>query len=164
VPIERLVEEALAAFEVLRMGAPVDLHLDLEPGLEVTGDLPTLVQVLGNLLGNAWKYAPLENRKIEIMARGDRRHVMLDVADNGPGVPEEERRRIFDEFERGRAATASRAGGHGLGLAIVRAIVRVHGGHVDLIDTNGGGARFRVTLPRRPPSRLALRGAAEAKP
>jgi len=149
VSVAQLVDDALGSFEVMRVGAAVDLAVEVQPGLEVTGDRATLVQVLSNLLGNAWKYSPPDSRKLALRAHGDRRHVYLDVTDNGPGVPEVEKRRIFDEFERGRAATQSRAGGFGLGLAIVRAIVRAHAGKIDLHDNPGGGALFRVTLPRR---------------
>jgi two-component system phosphate regulon sensor histidine kinase PhoR len=149
VSVSQLVDDALGSFEVTRVGAAVDLTVEVQPGLEVTGDRATLGQVLSNLLGNAWKYSPAEGRKIALRALGDRRHVHIEVADNGPGVPEEERRRIFDEFERGRAAAQSRAGGFGLGLAIVRAIVRAHGGRIELHENPGGGALFRVTLPRR---------------
>ena len=150
-----LVDESLASFEVLRVGAAVDLTVELQPDLEVTGDRATLITVLSNLLGNAWKYAPAEGRKIAIRARGDRRTVFLEVSDNGPGVPEDERRRIFDEFERGRAASLGRAGGFGLGLAIVRAVVRAHSGRVELHDNPGGGALFRIILPRYLPGPLA---------
>lgn len=145
---EALVSETLAAFEVARMGGAVDLRVQVEPGLEVMGDRATLVQAIGNLLVNAWKYTPTTGKIIGIGVRGDRRHVIFDISDNGPGVPEAERRRIFDEFERGRAATTTRSGGFGLGLSIVRAIVRAHAGRIELHDPASGGALFRVILPR----------------
>jgi two-component system, OmpR family, phosphate regulon sensor histidine kinase PhoR len=146
-----IVEEALAAFEVTRVGAAVDLTVELEPDLHVVGDRPQLVQVLSNLLANAWKYTPGGDQRITVRARAlPRRRVALEVADNGPGIPDADRQRIFVEFERGRAAAESRAAGFGLGLAIVRAIVRAHSGRVDLLNNPGGGALFRVTLPRGP--------------
>ena len=152
VRLEDVVSEALAAFEAMRgpAGGPLSLEVEVEPDLEVIGDPAQLVQVVANLLGNAWKYTPPANRKLGLRAKaGDRRHVMLEVYDNGPGVPEVERKRIFDEFERGRAAASTRAAGFGLGLAIVRGVVRAHGGRVELHDNPGGGALFRVVLPRR---------------
>jgi two-component system phosphate regulon sensor histidine kinase PhoR len=150
VALEDVVGDAIDAFEVMRgPGAPVDLEVHVEPGLEVIGDRAQLVQVVANLLGNAWKYTPAEGRKLAVRARAaDRRHLTLEVIDNGPGVPEAERKRIFDEFERGRAASETRAAGFGLGLAIVRGVVRAHGGRVELADNPGGGSIFRVTLPR----------------
>ena len=76
--------------------------------------------------------------------RFGRKHVAIQVSDNGPGIPEVEKRRIFDEFERGQAA--SRAQGFGLGLAIVRAIVRAHRGRVEVDSVPGEGATFRLIL------------------
>lgn len=147
--VRDIVDEALAAFELNRVGAPVDLRVEVDPELEVVGDAPQLVQVLANLLGNAWKYTPASDRKIALTARHhDRKHIAIDVADNGPGIPLEERRRIFAEFERGKAAEKTRAAGFGLGLAIVRATVRAHNGRIELHDNPGGGSLFRVILPR----------------
>jgi signal transduction histidine kinase len=78
------------------------------------------------------------------------RHVggdaVLEVADRGPGVPQEMRERVFERFARG-AGDAAPSGGSGLGLAIVRAVTAAHGGQVELGDAEGGGARFVVTLP-----------------
>jgi signal transduction histidine kinase len=149
VPVEALIDEAMAAFEVMRLGdgARDAVSIEIAPDLAVVGDRAMLVQMLGNLLGNAYKYAPPEERRIAVRARPADGRVALEVADNGPGVPESERRRIFAEFERGRAATSTRAAGFGLGLAIVRAIVRAHGGRIELGDNPGGGALFRVILP-----------------
>jgi two-component system phosphate regulon sensor histidine kinase PhoR len=152
VRLEDVISEALHAFEVMRGPAAgeVSLEVAIEPELEVIGDRAQLVQVVANLLGNAWKYTPPEGRKLGVRARSaDRRQVAIEVVDNGPGVPEVERKRIFDEFERGRAASTTRAAGFGLGLAIVRAVARAHGGRVDLHDNPGGGSLFRVLLPRR---------------
>ena len=68
------------------------------------------------------------------------------MSDRGPGVPWDIRGRIFERFARGAGDTAS-GGGSGLGLAIVRAVAEAHGGRVELLDAEGGGARFVVSLP-----------------
>ena len=148
VALADVAAEALDAFAIARMGAAVDLEVDLEPGLEVIADKPQLVQLVANLLNNAWKYTPAQGRRLGLRVLRYERWNAIEVYDNGPGVPEEERRRIFDEFERGKAASSSRAAGFGLGLAIVRAIVRAHRGRFELADNPGGGALFRVLLPR----------------
>ena len=140
--VSEIVDHAVAALDALRMGAPVDLFIDVPNDLEVVGDGPSLVQALGNLLTNAFKYG---EREIRVTARRfGRKHVAIQVSDNGPGIPEVEKRRIFDEFERGQAA--SRAQGFGLGLAIVRAIVRAHRGRVEVDSVPGEGATFRLIL------------------
>jgi two-component system, OmpR family, phosphate regulon sensor histidine kinase PhoR len=140
--VSEIVDDAVNALGALRMGAPVDLSIDVPNDLEVVGDGPSLVQALGNLLTNAFKYG---EREIRVTARRHgRRHVSIQVTDNGPGIPEVEKRRIFDEFERGQAA--SRAQGFGLGLAIVRAIVRAHRGRVEVESVPGEGATFRLIL------------------
>ena len=73
---------------------------------------------------------------------------MLTVEDDGPGIAPEDRARVFDRFTRLDAARARDAGGSGLGLALVKRIVSIHGGTVQVADTNGqGGARFEVRLP-----------------
>jgi two-component system, OmpR family, phosphate regulon sensor histidine kinase PhoR len=140
--VSEIVDHSVAVLDALRMGAPVDLFIDVPNDLEVVGDGPSLVQALGNLLTNAFKYG---EREIRVTARRyGRKHVAIQVSDNGPGIPEVEKRRIFDEFERGQAA--SRAQGFGLGLAIVRAIVRAHRGRVEVDSVPGEGATFRLIL------------------
>jgi len=163
VAIADIAADALDAFTLTRVGAEVDLEVELEPDLEVIGDRPQLVQVVANLLGNAWKYTPADGRRLGLRARRQDRWNAIEVYDNGPGVPDVERRRIFDEFERGKAAAHSRAAGSGLGLSIVRAIVRAHRGRIELHDNPGGGALFRVLLPRpRLHSSVQAAGAAAA--
>jgi two-component system, OmpR family, phosphate regulon sensor histidine kinase PhoR len=149
IPVERLVEDALDALGALTLGKPSSVQVEVEPGLSVVGDRPSLVQVLTNLLSNAWKYTPPDDKKIAITARAaGPKQVEIAVSDNGPGVPEAERRRIWEEFERGSAASSSRAEGRGLGLSIVRAIVRAHRGRVELQPAGSRGSCFRVFLPR----------------
>jgi signal transduction histidine kinase len=83
---------------------------------------------------------------VEVRGEGDR--AVLEVSDTGPGIATEERRRIFERFYRGDPAHGR--GGTGLGLALVRSIVEVHGGRVACESRPGGGSLFRVTLPRVP--------------
>jgi two-component system phosphate regulon sensor histidine kinase PhoR len=151
VDMRDVVGEALTTLDALRLNRPGDeVAVEAPAGLEVTGDRAWLAQALANLLLNAWKYAPDEGKRITVIARAaGKRHVELEVADNGPGVPENERERIFEQFERGHAATVTHAPGQGLGLAIARAIVRQHGGRLWVHASPTGGAAFVITLPRR---------------
>jgi signal transduction histidine kinase len=112
----------------------------------VAADKRRLEQVLRNLLDNAATHG---GGATEIQLRTDDGEVVLAVDDAGPGIPPDERERVFDRFTRGRnAARRASRGGTGLGLALVREHVRVHHGRVWVEDAPSGGARFVVTLPR----------------
>jgi two-component system sensor histidine kinase KdpD len=112
---------------------------------EVTLDYVQISQVLTNLIENAAHAAPA-GTTIEVIARRRGGEVELIVEDEGPGIPLEERQRIFDKFY--RLATAGHKGsGSGLGLAISKGFVEAHGGTIRAEAAAGGGARFVVTLP-----------------
>lgn len=120
----------------------------LTPPAVVLGDEHALRQLLSNLIGNATRYTP-EGSPIELGVGVSMRRklaVML-VIDHGEGIPEELRQRVFQRFFRADSSRARDTGGTGLGLAIVRGIVRAHGGRLDVVDTPGGGATFRVAIP-----------------
>jgi two-component system sensor histidine kinase KdpD len=103
-----------------------------------------IVQILSNLLENAAKYTP-PGTTITISAAAREDHVLLVVADDGPGFPPGDPERLFEKFQRGRSE--SNIVGVGLGLAICRAAARLHGGDIRAMDNPGGGARFEITLP-----------------
>ncbi|QHC59628.1 ATP-binding protein [Rathayibacter sp. VKM Ac-2760] len=105
-------------------------------------------QVLTNLIGNAVRYTP-EDTPIEIGVAVDRarRLALLEVIDHGEGIPPQIREKIFQRFWRADTSRTRETGGSGLGLAIVSSIVAAHKGHVDVVETPGGGATFRVALP-----------------
>ena len=153
VPLDEVVREGLSALDAVRLGSDVDLEVEVEPGLAVTGDRAALGQALANLLTNAWKHASGPGRRIAVRAglRPGTDLIELSVRDNGPGMSTEEQRRVFELFERGRRAVDTRTQGFGLGLAIVRAIVRAHRGRVELSSAPGDGSEFRILLPRRAP-------------
>lgn len=129
----------------------------LEPDtvdLQVAANLPAVMhdpdafrEVVSNLLSNAYKYSPPENRKIRVNLGSQRGRVVLAVEDNGPGVPPAERRKIFEQFYRADDLLTSEVEGTGLGLSIARNIVRAHGGRIRVEDGPGGGSRFVVELP-----------------
>ena len=107
-------------------------------------DAMLMVQLLSNLLENASKHAP-PGTCVEVYAeiRGER--ALLIVEDDGPGFGEHDPERLFEKFERGQKEGHS--SGVGLGLAICRAIVRLHGGEICAMHACSGGARFEVSLP-----------------
>jgi len=154
---EVLLSSRLEAGAAMDLGDPVDLlGLLAEEGArvqaEVTGDAlivkgsdRLLRRAVRNLLENARRYGGAEiSATLHQEAGGGR--VLLRVCDRGPGVPEEERERIFEPFYR-MAGHAEREGGVGLGLALVRQIARRHGGEVSCLPQEGGGSCFMITLP-----------------
>jgi two-component system heavy metal sensor histidine kinase CusS len=128
----------------------VELAIDSD-GSSVLGHAIDLERLLRNLLDNAVRHSP-EGGHVRVEARSEGDMVHVSVSDEGPGVPPEERDRVFDPFFRA-ASERRRDDGSGLGLAIVREIARVHGGDVSVEAGPGGkGARFRASLPAAPPS------------
>jgi signal transduction histidine kinase len=122
--------------------------------LHIAGALPPVnhdpeafAEVLVNLLSNAYKYTPPDERRIDLMAGAHRGRVVVAVEDNGPGVPPRERRRIFEQFYRANDLLTQDVEGTGLGLSIARNIVRAHGGRILVQDGARGGSRFVVVLP-----------------
>ncbi|MFT4212186.1 MAG: ATP-binding protein [Microbacterium sp.] len=105
-------------------------------------------QVVANLLGNAQRYSP-SDAPIELRVGTDetRRRGWIDVVDHGDGVPEQIRAQIFERFWRADTSRTRETGGSGLGLSIVAALVDALHGEVSVVDTPGGGATFRVSLP-----------------
>ena len=126
---------AIAEQAAVDFNEPVEIEID--PDLEIMGDRSRLDRVVWNLLGNAQKYGR-PPYQVQAMREGD--VVELSVRDHGPGLPEEVRERLFEEF------TAGDSEGVGLGLAIVRQLAEAHGGDVRYEDADPG-ARFIVTLP-----------------
>lgn len=146
-PLEEVVGASLlATASVLRTR---EVKVDLDPDLPLLEfDAVLLERVFCNLLENAAKYAPHGEIGIAAGRRGD--VVEIEVTDRGPGVPVGNEEAIFDLFERG--AQEGRANGVGLGLAICRAIIEVHGGRIRAENRTDGGARFVFLLPvGRPP-------------
>jgi two-component system, OmpR family, sensor kinase len=148
VELAPVVRDAFRAARFFREG--IELRLGSQPeDIWVAGDADRIKQVLLILLDNALKYTPIGGR-VSVEARLSGTHVVLNVADTGPGVPPAVRERIFDRFY--RADVARGRGGAGLGLAIARWIVDEHHGKLR-IESNipGPGSVFSIWLPTIPP-------------
>jgi signal transduction histidine kinase len=125
----------------------VALEVAVEPeGLEVSGDPERVHQVIANLLDNAVRHSPAHGRVV-VAARSDRSRVTIEVADEGPGIPEQDAARVFERFYRADAARSSSAGGTGLGLSIAKWIVDLHGGRIAVEANRPRGCRMIVSLP-----------------
>lgn len=114
---------------------------------EVLGDEARIRQVLSNLVANALQHTP-ESADVTVRVGTDGDNAVLEVADQGPGMNQEDASRVFERFYRTDSSRARASGGTGLGLSIVESLVRAHGGVVSVTTALGEGCRFRVTLPR----------------
>ncbi|MBL9022740.1 MAG: HAMP domain-containing histidine kinase [Myxococcales bacterium] len=147
--LRALVDDRLRAFRARH--PDLSSHVEGPESLEADVDRAQIELVLDNLLENAAKYAPLGAPYV-VGLRSEGAHVELRVSDRGPGVPPSLRRRIFRPFERGDDRLSRATEGTGLGLALVRAAARAHGGSADVEDSSGGGATFVVRFPREAPA------------
>jgi two-component system sensor histidine kinase KdpD len=139
-----IVAAAVARMRKLFPESRVDLQLPRETVLLHVH--PALIeQALFNILENAARFSPLAE-PVRVVVRAEGGRLLVDVADRGPGIPEDERERIFDMFhsvargDRGKQGT-------GLGLAICRGMIGAHGGSVEALPNAGGGTTIRVSLP-----------------
>lgn len=131
-----------AALEAAARSIVLNVH-DAEPAV-VSGNALLLERAFDNLIANAIKFSPVGGR-VELASRPAAGRVEISVSDNGPGVPEAELGSLFRPLFRG--SNASRADGHGLGLAIVQRVVKAHGGDIQAANGDAGGLRVRVQLP-----------------
>jgi len=143
---ERLTVKTVLDHVLEVLGNPPDVTVDLDPAdLALVADRDHLERILINLLENASKYAPQSPIEIVGRVRGD--VGQLRVVDHGPGIPLDQRQRIFERFTQIEASQTRSVGGTGLGLSIVRSLAEAMGGRADVDETAGGGATFVVTLP-----------------
>jgi two-component system OmpR family sensor kinase len=159
-PVDLLSLAADAVHDARLLAPARAIDLSVQPGAAflVIGDEPRLRQVIGNLMNNALTHTP-DGTPIELSISsgaldpqvGDHTPaVILDVTDQGPGMTQEQARRVFERFYRADQARTRSTGGSGLGLAIVRALVVAQGGVASVRTAEGQGATFRIALPLAP--------------
>ncbi|HKO88597.1 MAG TPA: ATP-binding protein [Burkholderiales bacterium] len=127
-----------------RRGIALQLQARTAP---LQADADKLRVVVDNLISNAIKFSP-DHGKVWIGVAPIGTEVQLDVVDEGPGVPQADRNKVFEWFFQGERVQAGRVKGSGLGLAIARELVLAHKGRIDILDAQGAGAHFRVLLPK----------------
>jgi signal transduction histidine kinase len=142
VPVVTLAEEIVSSMRETHPDRRLSIVLGNSP--VVLGDEKRLRQAIVNLVTNAYKYAP-PSSPIEVAVTAEDDRATIRVIDHGPGVPADERSRVFERFE--RLETGDSRLGVGLGLYIVQTIVRNHGGSASVEETPGGGATFIIDLP-----------------
>jgi len=136
-----------AAAEVTAILGDRELEIDNGRPLEIDGNSDELHRMVLNLLDNAVRHTP-PGARVELRLSRSGGDAVVEVADDGPGIPARLRGQVFDRFVRGDGpADTAVGGGSGLGLAIVRAVATSHGGSVEVAESEGGGALFRIRLP-----------------
>jgi two-component system, OmpR family, sensor kinase len=146
-PVDLAAVAADAVHDARALAADREVDFEHSESLFVEGDEARLRQVAANLITNAIIHTPPGTPvTVRVEADGDR--AVMEVADRGPGLSPEVAERAFEPFYRFDPSRDRTTGGAGLGLAIVAAIAKAHGGTVDVSETPGGGATFRVALPR----------------
>lgn len=147
VAMRSLIYNVLTDHKVAVLARQLVLDVSLVQ-VELEGDRAKLQTVVDNLLSNAIKFSPEKGRLHVSLSAADGQAV-LEVADSGPGIPEAERRRIFDVFYQGSNVSNGHVRGTGLGLSIAREYAQAHGGYIEVIDKDTPGACLRVVLPLR---------------
>jgi two-component system OmpR family sensor kinase len=141
---QRVADAARPAAEVRKIALKLQEN---QPELVAYGDPHRLEIVLTNLVGNALKFSP-DGAKITLRVWSDSEHVGVDVSDTGPGIAESELERIFDRFYQVEGSERRRQGGAGIGLALAKRLVDLHGGTLSVKSQLGEGSTFSVVLPR----------------
>jgi len=150
VAIEPVISDAVESVRTAAAAKAIELRIDVENGGTVIGEAKRLQQILWNLLTNAVKFTPRDGR-VDVVARRDGDELELRVSDTGPGISRAFLPHVFDRFRQADTSTTRAHGGLGLGLAIVRHLVDLHGGTVRA-ESEGEqrGATFVVRLPLAP--------------
>jgi len=143
-----LAREAAVLFEILTEEKSQTLDVAGDETAEIEGDRIFLRQALVNIIHNALKYSPTGETISVLVRKGNTNSVVIEIKDNGPGIPPEDQPRIFDRFYRVDKARWRESGGAGLGLSIAKWAVEAHGGCISLQSEVNKGCTFRITLPR----------------
>jgi two-component system, NtrC family, sensor histidine kinase GlrK len=142
-----LIKSVLENQQLTLVAQRVRLDVQVED-LTPLADRAKVRLILDNLLSNAIKFTP-RGGNISILARREREQLLIDVIDSGPGIPPEERNRIFEAFYQGKTPQGGHVKGTGIGLSVVTEFVNAHGGSIEILEAAAGGAHFRVRLPLR---------------
>jgi two-component system sensor histidine kinase GlrK len=139
-----LVKQIIENQQLTLLSQRVRLDVSVDD-LAVRADRGKMRLILENLLSNAIKYTP-RSGTIHVRARAEGSELVLEMADSGPGIPEAERKQVFEAFYTGKAP-AGHIKGTGIGLSVVMEFVNAHGGQIKIVDGEWPGAHFRIRMP-----------------
>jgi heavy metal sensor kinase len=154
VNLELLASSTVEQMQLLAEDKDISVHFDAAGETWVPGDRGHLQQVIVNLLDNAFKYTP-SGGDVWLSVSTESSHGIVEIRDNGIGIPAECLPFVFDRFYRADKARSRESGGTGLGLSIVSAICTAHGGTISIQSTEGAGTTVRVELPLCTPEEVA---------
>src|SRR5215469_17014692 len=162
VVLDEVVVEAVDRCRMRASARGISLEVSGALGLTILGDEDLLVTALRNLLENAVSYSPDRTRVVITTRAASSWTAEISVSDQGIGIPERDRERIFERFYRLDPARSRATGGTGLGLAIVKHVTAAHGGNVTVWSKEGGGSTFTLRLPLRPRRSYSVSGSDHA--
>jgi len=145
VSLDKLLHRVLNDQKLAILAKKLNVKVRLEP-IAVTGDKEMLRVVLDNLLSNAVKYSPT-NGRLAIAVKKAGMDARIDIIDDGPGISDEEKHRVFDAFFQGKAKQTGHIKGTGVGLSIAKEFVLAHGGRIEVTDNQPTGAHLSLRLP-----------------
>ena len=144
IDVSGLMKEVLDIYHYVAEEKNIDIHLTLPPDLSLIADPIRISQAMANLLDNAIKYTPVGG-KIDIEARQLKQEILIAIKDSGIGIPREEMPKIWNRLYRGDQSRSQK--GLGLGLSLLRAIIRAHKGRIEVLSEPGKGSTFSIYLP-----------------
>lgn len=145
VDVPELIRSAVGTLEAVARRKKIALQLRVEAGEPASLDEKLVRRAIENLVGNAVKYTP-SGKDIAVVVRQAEGIVTIDVADRGPGIPVDVRDGLFDSLGSVEPKNGGIHKGVGLGLYMVKLVAEGHGGKVEILDRDGGGALFRLRL------------------
>lgn len=152
VPPKWVLEQAVTSYGPHAAQQKVDISLEVEPDLpKIDVDTDRMAQVFANLISNALRYTPAGGH-IQLGARRQDGHVLLQIQDSGSGINPEDIPHIFDRFYRGEGARPGESGETGLGLAIAKSLIELNGGKIGVESTLGHGTTFTIAFPVKAPT------------
>lgn len=147
VDLARLISTILSEFDEIIQASDIRLDIEMEKSVFLSGDEENLRRMIINLIDNAIKYSDKEKGRIRISLKRNNQDAKIVVSNTGPGIPEAEQNRIFDQFYRIEKSRASTSGGSGLGLTIVQRIVELHHGRIEIESECGNWTNISIILP-----------------
>jgi len=145
VSLDKLLHRVLNDQKLAILAKKLNVKVKLEP-IAVTGDKEMLRVVIDNLLSNAVKYSPV-NGRLAIAVQKAGMDARVDIIDDGPGISDEEKHRVFDALFQGKAKPTGHIKGTGVGLSIAKEFILAHGGRIEVTDNHPTGAHLSLRLP-----------------